>query len=87
MKNNLYSEAFSKTAGIGVKNTFRSLHKHWKRLASFMVLPEEAGSEPLGKRYAAKTRLYPYLPATEEARDWLEKIYQKSPSEIGEHGK
>lgn len=48
-----------------------------KRLASFMVLSEDASLKGSDTDYSSKARFYHYLPADEEARDWLEKIYQQ----------
>ncbi|MGB3295095.1 MAG: hypothetical protein WBB01_19100 [Phormidesmis sp.] len=85
MKNDFNQGASSDTES-GVRNILTPLYRQWQRLTSFMVMPEDALPTQSEKRYASKTRLYPYLPATEEARDWLEKIYQKSQSKIGDRG-
>ncbi len=86
MKNDFNQGASSDTENIGAKNILKPLHRQWKRLTAFMVMPEDSPLDQAGKRYASKVRLYPYLPATEEARDWLEIIYQKSPVEIDDRG-
>ncbi|MGB7084031.1 MAG: hypothetical protein WBD47_00650 [Phormidesmis sp.] len=40
--------------------------------------PQPSASSPVSAakhRYSAKAKLYPYLPTSEEQRDWLERLY------------
>ncbi len=51
--------------------------KWWRDFCNFMIDKSIAPAEPLAE-YDRKARFYPYLPAIEEQRDWLEKIYTRS---------
>ena len=57
----------------------QSLHSLYKAIANFMVhRPQASAQSPVissEQRYSAKARLYPYLPTSEEQRDWLDRLY------------
>ncbi|MGB3612578.1 MAG: hypothetical protein WBA10_02205 [Elainellaceae cyanobacterium] len=64
----------------------QAIRAKWQAIAAFMVhRPQPSAPTPTAdaaQRYGAKANAYPYLPAVEEQRDWLERIY--SDRHIGE---
>ncbi len=64
------------------RNLRQSLQSIWTSVTNFMVLRSPISSE--AKRdlsqhsYNVKAGLYPYLPPSEEQRDWLGKVYDQS---------
>jgi len=53
----------------------QAIQAKWQALAAFMVhRPQASGQSPIAS--AERSKLYPYLPAVEEQRDWLERIYR-----------
>lgn len=77
MQSQFNQNASSNSEDSAVQSILKPLHRQWQRLSAFMVLPEDASVKHSDTTYSAKARFYPYLPADEEARDWLEKIYQQ----------
>lgn len=65
-----------------LRTVWQLLQTGSKAVAKFMVhRPQSAfpqGVPPSIQRYSEKAKLYPYLPASEEQRDWLEHLYQQS---------
>lgn len=59
-----------------VRNQLKSIGRAFTRFMVHRPQPS-AGSPALTakQRYGAKSSLYPYLPASEEQRDWLEQLY------------
>ncbi len=64
---------------LNQKTLSQTFQASWKAVAKFMShRPRTSTQQPntLPKhRYSAKASLYPYLPAFEEKRDWLEQIH------------
>lgn len=64
------------------KTLRKSLQALWTNVTGFMVQRSQSSSQ--GKNglsnhpYSAKVGLYPYLPPSEEQRDWLDKVYDQS---------
>ncbi|MGC1306421.1 MAG: hypothetical protein WA885_04270 [Phormidesmis sp.] len=57
----------------------QSLQRTFKAVAAFMVhRPQPSAPSPIASpkdKYSTKASLYPYLPKSEEQRDWLERLY------------
>lgn len=58
------------------------LQTSWTHVARFMVLRPQAASpqaiDPANQPYSTNARFHPYLPASAEQRDWLERVYHQS---------
>lgn len=56
------------------------LQTAWQNVSAFMTSKSEhtQQSNDWGNTHGWKQRTYAYLPAIEEERDWLEKIYHQS---------
>ncbi|MEM7064636.1 MAG: hypothetical protein AAF572_15935 [Cyanobacteria bacterium P01_B01_bin.77] len=61
---------------------WQSLRANCKTIAKFMVhSPQSTSRQEIHdstRIYHTKTKLYPYLPVSEEQRDWLEHLYHQS---------
>ncbi|NJM99597.1 MAG: hypothetical protein HC800_22835 [Phormidesmis sp. RL_2_1] len=61
----------------GQQSLKQSFQSRLKAALSFMIHRPQKSVQPTSRdAYAAKARLYTYLPVSEEQRDWLERIYK-----------
>ncbi|MBE9059632.1 hypothetical protein [cf. Phormidesmis sp. LEGE 11477] len=78
-KSHFTSSADQPQQPVGQSSRTQSNKTLWKSILRFMVQRPQASAQSsivMAKdRYSAKASLYPYLPASEEQRDWLERIY------------
>lgn len=60
---------------------WRLLQTGWQKASAFMTDKSESHTQQSNDNwwhsYGWRARIYAYLPAVEEERDWLEKIYRK----------
>ncbi|MGB7412744.1 MAG: hypothetical protein WA902_00910 [Thermosynechococcaceae cyanobacterium] len=64
------------------KTLRQALQTLWTNVTGFMVqrstITSQGKSGSSKHSYSAKAGLYPYLPPSEEQRDWLDKVYDQS---------
>lgn len=81
MSNQFSATASDRRKQHSLQQSLKQLLQFGRKAIAFMVHRPQVSAQPPvtlpEHRYSAKAALYSYLPADEEQRDWLDRLYKR----------